>query len=366
MTELDRLARAFSGRRVLVTGHTGFKGSWLSLWLLELGADVSGYALEPDTTPSLFADLDLANAVGHHAGDVRDADAVSRVVSRVRPEVVFHLAAQPLVRRGYDQPIYTLQTNVLGTANVLESVRECSATRALVNITTDKVYENPESGHEFVETDPLGGQDPYSASKACSEIVTACYRESFLTGRDAPVAVATARAGNVIGGGDWAADRILPDIARALLAGGPVEVRNPDSIRPWQHVLEPLFGYLMLAARLQEDGRGFASAYNFGPIQERRTVRDVVERAIAEWGSGSWNMPPATGPHEAKTLRLDVHKAERDLGWTPVWGFEETIARTVRWYSEYGSCSASASQLCATDIEAFRLAVARGRVGSWN
>jgi len=354
---------AFSGRRVLVTGHTGFKGSWLSRWLLELGADVTGYALEPDTTPSLFTDLALARSMDSRVGDVRDAGRIAALVAETRPELVLHLAAQPLVRRSYAQPAYTFEVNVQGTVNLLEAVRACGETQVLVNVTTDKVYANPETGEPFDEEKPLGGRDPYSASKAASEIVTASYRASFFSS-EGSTAVATARAGNVIGGGDWAQDRLVPDCARALSSGTPVLVRNPLSIRPWQHVLEPLSGYLHLTASLLND-RSLAGPFNFGPDQgAARTVGEVVERLVAAWGAGSWHVPESEAqPHEAAQLRLDTRKAERVLGWRPVWGLDETIERTAAWYRAY-SAGHDAAGLVEADFEAY-VAAARSAAAPW-
>ncbi len=330
----DLFGGVFAGRRVFVTGHTGFKGSWLTRWLLDLGARVTGYALEPDTDPSLFEELGLARHMDSRIGDVRDFGSLSGALLEARPEIVLHLAAQPLVRRSYAEPLYTFETNVIGTANLLEAVRGCEETRVVVNVTTDKVYENPETGHPFAEDEPLGGHDPYSASKACSEIVSAAYRSSFFAGDTGGPALATARAGNVIGGGDWSEDRIVPDIVRAMAAGVPVQVRNPDAVRPWQHVLEPLAGYLTLAEALWRDGQERAGAYNFGPEPDDvHPVRDLVDRSIEAWGAGSWEVQgSADQPHEAGLLSLSIDKACDELGWRPLWGFGTTVERTVSWY----------------------------------
>ncbi|MDZ4168052.1 MAG: CDP-glucose 4,6-dehydratase [Coriobacteriia bacterium] len=351
----------FSGRRVLVTGHTGFKGSWLSRWLVDLGAEVFGYALEPDTSPSLFADLALHELVDSRIGDIRNAGGIAALVAEIRPETVIHLAAQPLVRRSYAQPRYTFETNVMGTANLLEAVRDCADCRVVVNVTTDKVYANSETGEPFGEDRPLGGHDPYSASKAASEILTASYRASFFS-TPGTAAIATARAGNVIGGGDWSEDRLVPDCARALLAGSSIIVRNPASIRPWQHVLEPLSGYLHLAAALwcEEAEQG---AYNFGPDPDSaRTVGEVVDQLIATWGEGSWHAPELQEqPHEAAILRLDVRKAAQVLKWRPVWSFEDTVVRTASWYRAYAT-GQDASALVETDLEAYAAAAAHSGI----
>ncbi len=354
---------AFSGSRVLVTGHTGFKGAWLSRWLLDLGAELTGYALEPDTTPALFTDLGLAAAMDSRIGDIRDAERVAALIAEVRPDVVLHLAAQPLVRRSYAEPRYTFEVNVLGTVNMLEAVRSSESCRVLVNVTTDKVYANAETGEAFAEDRPLGGHDPYSASKAGSEIVTASYRDSFFSGPDT-AAIATARAGNVIGGGDWAEDRLVPDCARALSAGRPLVVRNPDSVRPWQHVLEPLSGYLHLAASLLGDG-ALAGPYNFGPDPlAARTVGEVADRFVAAWGEGSWESPDlGAQPHEAAQLQLDIGKAERVLGWRPVWAFDDTIQRTAVWYHAYTG-GEDAIALVEADFDAY-LSAAQHTAAPW-
>ena len=340
------LAESYVDRSVLVTGHTGFKGAWLAEWLTTLGAEVTGYALDPPTEPSLFEALDLGQRLRHVVADIRDGERLAAEVQAAQPSVIFHLAAQALVRRAYAEPRETFETNVMGTVNVLEAARACSSVRAVVVVTSDKCYQNLETGRAFVETDAMGGRDPYSASKGCAELVTAAYRESFFA--DGP-AVASARAGNVIGAGDWAADRIIPDCVRALTAGEPIVVRNPDAVRPWQYVLEPLSGYLWLAARLLRDGRRYEGAWNFGPADQAgdRPVRWVVERFLEEWGSGSW-IPPADGghqPHEAHHLSLDSAKARDELGWAPVWDARTAVRQTATWYREYYRAAATAREL---------------------
>ena len=350
---------AFSGRRVFVTGHTGFKGAWLTSWLLRLGAEVTGYALPPATDPSLFDALGLAADVRHVVADVRDHGRLAQDLAASRPSVVFHLAAQPLVRLSYAAPHETFETNVMGTVDVLEAARACDSVAAVVVVTSDKCYDNAESGHAFREGDSLGGRDPYSASKGCAELVTASYRASFFDA-DGPVGVASVRAGNVIGGGDWAPDRIIPDCVRALAAGDPVVVRNPDAVRPWQHVLEPLAGYLSLAARLVHEGAGFAGAWNFGPAGDdaSRPVRWVVERFLSEWGTGSWSTPEdgAGQPHEARLLALDSSKARERLAWAPVWDAPAAVRHTAVWYREYYRRPDAARELVEGELRTYESA----------
>ncbi|MGD9694019.1 MAG: CDP-glucose 4,6-dehydratase [Phycisphaerales bacterium] len=325
------------GRRVLVTGHTGFKGGWLALWLKKLGAEVSGYALPPPTTPSLFDLARVGSGIESTIGDLRDAPAVTESVRRARPEIVIHLAAQPLVRAGYADPVATYATNVMGTINLLEAVRRIGGVRALLVVTSDKCYENREWVWGYREGEPLGGHDPYSSSKACAELVTQSWRQSFFAPEryaEHGLALASARAGNVIGGGDWGADRLIPDILRAVAAGQPVAIRNPGAVRPWQHVLEPLAGYLLLAQRLMEDGPAHAEAWNFGPAEvDARPVQWIVERLTRALGEGaSWQTDPAPQPHEANCLRLDCAKANARLGWQPQWPLERALESIVAWH----------------------------------
>jgi CDP-glucose 4,6-dehydratase len=324
----------WQNRRVLVTGHTGFKGGWLALWLAARGARVHGFALDPPTEPSFFSACRLSRRLAEdRRGDVRDADGLAECLRAARPEIVFHLAAQPLVRRSYREPAETFDVNVLGTVRLLEAIRACDAVRAVVVVTTDKVYDNREWEWAYREPEPLGGADPYSASKACTELVCASYRHSFLA--SSGVRLATARAGNVIGGGDWAADRLVPDFLRALDAGAPLAVRSPSAVRPWQHVLEPLAGYLLLGARLLEaegDAGDLAGAWNFGPAEsDDRTVGWLAERLCRAAGV-AWEQDDAEHPHEAGLLRLDSSKARRRLGWRPRWNLEEAVERTVAWH----------------------------------
>jgi CDP-glucose 4,6-dehydratase len=328
------VADQFWNRRVLVTGHTGFKGGWLAMWLRELGAQVSGYALAPESPGGIFSACELEGAIDSRIGDIRDRECLRGAFEESQPEIVFHLAAQPLVRRSYCEPLATLETNAIGTANVLEAVRHTPSVRAVVVVTSDKCYENPENAHAFRESDRLGGADPYSASKGCAEIVAHAWRRSFLETRDPPVALATARAGNVIGGGDFAEDRIVPDAIRAFSHDQVLSVRNPGAIRPWQHVLEPLSGYLALARALIERGRKFSGAWNFGPQDSAAaTVAQLVELLSDAWGGARWRVQPAAdGLAEARMLSLDTAKARKRLGWRPRLSIREAVDLTVEWY----------------------------------
>lgn len=320
------------GRRVLVTGHTGFKGSWLSLWLQSLGARLAGYALAPPTDPALFEVASVGKGMLSVIGDIRDLDAVTRALIDFQPEIVIHMAAQPLVRHSYGEPVETYATNVMGTVHVLEAVRRAGSVRCVVNVTTDKCYENREWDWGYRESEPMGGHDPYSSSKGCAELVTSAWRRSYFDG--AGIALASARAGNVIGGGDWAADRLVPDILRAFERQEAAVIRNPGSIRPWQHVLEPLSGYLMLAERLWEEGAVFADGWNFGPVDaDARPVHWIVDRMVTEWGEGaSWRADDGKHPHEANYLKLDISKARNHLGWSPSWNLETALSKIVLWH----------------------------------
>lgn len=325
---------AYAGRRVLVTGVTGFKGAWLALWLQRLGAEVVGFSLAPPTSPSLFDEMGLATELEWIEGDVRDQAAVNAAVVRARPDIVLHLAAQPLVRRSYADPVETFATNVLGTAHVLDAVRR-NEVGACVNVTSDKCYENVEQPHGYRESDPMGGHDPYSASKGCAELVASSFARSFFA-HGASTLLASVRAGNVIGGGDWSEDRLVPDCIRAYSAGESVEIRNPHATRPWQHVLEPLSGYLQVGAQLLERQTAAAGAWNFGPLPTGNlTVGDVVARVTQAWGDPALAMQYVPDPqhlHEATLLQLDVTKAVTRLGWRPVLDAPEAIDRTVAWY----------------------------------
>ena len=324
------------GKRVLLTGHTGFKGSWLALWLDSLGARVSGFSLDVPTSPSLFEVARVRESLRDGRGDVRDLRALQDAMSEARPEIVFHLAAQSLVRQSYAQPLETYATNVMGTAHLLEAARAAPGVRAVVIVTSDKCYDNRETGRAYIEGDPMGGRDPYSSSKGCAELITAAFRASFFDAAH-PAAVASARAGNVIGGGDWSEDRLLPDLYRAAAAREPVRIRNPKAVRPWQHVLEPLAGYLRLAEQLWSDGARAAEAWNFGPDKsDSRPVAEVVERVVQLWGDGlRWEQDKGTHPHESILLRLDSAKARKRLGWEPRLALDESLAWTVDWYKAF-------------------------------
>lgn len=328
----DLFGGIYAGRRVLVTGHTGFKGSWLCLWLIALGAHVTGLALAPDTEPAHWKLLGLAN-VRDLQVDLRDAVAVRQTLELAQPEIIFHLAAQALVRRSYSEPVTTFDTNVLGLVNLLEAVRATPSIRALVNATTDKVYLEQATVTGYREDHPLGGHDPYSTSKACAELVTECYRKSFFI--DSGPAVATARAGNVIGGGDWSQDRLVPDLVRAASTGSTLQIRHPDAIRPWQHVLEPLSGYLRLGEQLLA-GKAAEGPWNFGPSADATLpVQALVALMQSHWPELHSEHQPGSHPHEAGTLRLDASKAAQQLGWRPVWNAETTLQSTIRWYRDY-------------------------------
>ncbi len=330
-------AKFWSGKRVFLTGHTGFKGAWLSLWLTELGARVTGYALAPPTEPSLFEAARIRDLMIHIPGDVRDRTALAAALNRARPEIVIHMAAQSLVRQSYDQPVETYDINVMGTVNLLDAVRRAGGVRAVVCVTSDKCYENRETNQAYVESDAMGGYDPYSSSKGCAELVTAAMRRSFFNPRSIAehgVCVASARAGNVIGGGDWAKDRLVPDLMRAFAKGERPVIRFPDAIRPWQHVLEPLSGYLALAERLHAGDAAAATGWNFGPVEaDAKPVSWIADTVARLWGEGAgWDLEAGPQRHEAHYLRLDIAKAKREMDWTPAWPLIEGLRRTVAWH----------------------------------
>jgi CDP-glucose 4,6-dehydratase len=322
-------------KTILITGHTGFKGSWLSVWLNMLGANLHGYALKPDTRPNMFEAVGVKKIIKSNISDIRDYNKLLAVMKKCQPQIIFHLAAQPLVRQSYKDPLETYQTNIIGTANLLEAARYVKSVRAVIVITSDKCYENKESHYAYKEPDPLGGYDPYSSSKACAEIVTAAYKNSFFT--DSDVAIASARAGNVIGGGDWAADRLIPDCIKAWIKNKTVEIRYPHAIRPWQHVLEPLAGYIILAEKLYRYGNKFAKAWNFGPDKKNiKNVAFLVDAIAKLWDKkAKWKITTKKQPHEAMLLKLDCSMAKTNLPWKPRWNIEKTLEKTVQWYKTY-------------------------------
>jgi CDP-glucose 4,6-dehydratase len=346
---MEDVVSSWKGRRVFLTGHTGFKGGWLAIWLASKGAIVGGYALDPSTEPSFFKAACVANALQDKRGDIRDSSALESSLLALEPEVVFHLAAQPLLRRSYADPLGTYATNVMGTANLLEAVRKSSSVRAVVVVTTDKCYQNREWVWPYRESDPLGGHDPYSSSKAAAEIVTAAFRDSYFPVdriSEHRVTIATARAGNVIGGGDWSEDRLIPDLVRGFESGQPVHIRRPGAIRPWQHVLEPLQGYITLAEQLLAGNSLAASAFNFGPGDEDAwTVNRVADRAATMWGNGArWIRDDAPGVHEAHYLKLDSSRARTELAWRPRLNLETALEWTLHWYRQHSSAADMAAE----------------------
>ena len=356
--ELNAMTDAFvdpafwRGKRVLLTGHTGFKGGWLSLWLQQLGAEVQGLALAPPVGPNLFEAARVGEGMAHALGDIRDLAFVRQTMAAFRPEIVIHMAAQSLVRTSYAQPVETYATNVMGTVHLLEAVRQTPGVRVVVNVTTDKCYENKEWAWGYREDEPMGGHDPYSSSKGCAELVSSAYRCSFF--QQGGPALATARAGNVIGGGDWAAERLVPDVLRAFEKNEPVVIRNPSSTRPWQHVLEPLSGYLVLAQRLWTEGAAFAESWNLGPRDEdERPVQWIVERLVQQWGGDArWQVDGSQHPHEATYLKLDVSKARTRLGWQPRWRLAEALEHIVTWHRGWLT-GEDARALCLRQIDQY-------------
>lgn len=352
---MSPLASFYKNRKVLVTGHTGFKGSWLTIWLKELGAEVSGISLDPRTDKDLFVLAGLTEKVRDYRQDIRDFDKLTSVLENEQPEIVFHLAAQALVIPGYRDPIGTFSINSMGTANILEACRHTASVRHIVIVTTDKVYENGERLAGYKECDPLGGYDPYSASKAAAEIITQSYRQSFFqtASQSACRSIATARAGNVIGGGDWSEFRLVPDCIKALEENRPVTIRNPESVRPWQHVLEPLSGYLLLASKMAEDPARYSEAWNFGPGEkDLARVKDLADQLLKCWGAGKWIIDKENSNfHETAMLRLNIDKAKEILGWQPVLSFIEAVQWTGEWYKAYKSCDAY--RLCADQINEY-------------
>jgi CDP-glucose 4,6-dehydratase len=353
---MTNLSTFYRNKTVLVTGHTGFKGWWLATWLDLLGARVIGFSLPPTGDE---ARRQTAAGVTSRWGDIRDADAVRAVVSECQPEIVFHLAAQALVRRSYREPVETYATNIMGSVHILEAARQTSSVRAVVNVTSDKCYENREWVWGYRETEPMGGHDPYSSSKGCAELVTAAYRRSFASSRH-DLAIASARAGNVIGGGDWAEDRIVPDIIRALIANQPVLLRRPHAVRPWQHVLEPLRGYLMLGERLHTAGQAFADGWNFGPAEAQpRTVFELTRKLLTLWGGGRVEVQDDAGAHEAHYLKLDCSKAHEQLEWLPLLTVDDALSLTTQWYRAYVTDPDQCSRITVRQIHEYMARVLR-------
>ncbi|MNM44850.1 CDP-glucose 4,6-dehydratase [compost metagenome] len=353
-------ANFWNGKKVFITGHTGFKGTWLSLWLYSLGAKVTGYSLTPPTNPSLFELCETSDLLENNIyADIREFNKLKNAMVAAQPEIVIHMAAQPLVRESYKNPVETYEVNVMGTINIFEAVRNCDSVTAIVNVTTDKCYENKEWHWGYRENEPMGGHDPYSSSKACSELVTSAYRSSFLnegiSGRK--VALASARAGNVIGGGDWAKDRLIPDILKALLNNEKITIRNPSSIRPWQHVLEPLSGYLLLAEKLYLQGEMFASAWNFGPADaDAKPVEWIVQEICKKWDGAKYEIDNGTHPHEAQYLKLDCSKASALLQWSPRWNLEKTIEKIIEFTHAY-QAGKPIRELCLNQISEYQSSI---------
>ncbi|QYH38980.1 CDP-glucose 4,6-dehydratase [Algoriphagus sp. NBT04N3] len=344
----------WKSKRVFLTGHTGFKGSWLSLWLSSMGALVKGYALEPDTNPSLFNVARISSLIDSEIGNIRNLEALSKSIKAFNPDILIHMAAQPLVRLSYAHPVETYSTNVLGTVHVLEAARKCANLKAIVSVTTDKVYENQEWVWGYRENEPMGGYDPYSSSKGCAELVTAAYRRSFFSSENSP-ALASARAGNVIGGGDWSLDRLIPDAIKAFENNEPVIIRNPLATRPWQHVLEPLSGYLILAESLYQGGKKFAEAWNFGPEdRDCKSVEWILDELVSIWGENSaWKLDQNPQPHEARFLKLDCSKAKSGLSWFPTWEIGEVLQKIVNWQLQFRS-GADMQLYCLNEIKTYQ------------
>jgi len=341
----------WQGKRVFLTGHTGFKGSWLCLWLNQLGSSVKGYSLEPPTSPSLYEAAKIDSIVDSQIGDIRNQELLHKSMVSFNPDIVIHMAAQPLVRLSYDEPIETYEVNVMGTIKVLEVARYCSNLKAIINITTDKCYENVGLDKSYSETDPMGGFDPYSSSKGCAELVTSSYRRSFLN--DLGIGIASVRSGNVIGGGDWANDRLIPDILRSFELNKSVMVRNPNATRPWQHVLEPLSGYLLLAQKLYDDHKAYSEGWNFGPNEKDiRPVNWILDKMISYWPNASWSLEDNVNPHEASFLKLNISKASELLGWTPTWDLKMTLVSIIRWHKLWLD-NADMRKVCIDEINNF-------------
>lgn len=352
------LGEIYKDKKVFLTGHTGFKGSWLALWLTKLGAKVCGYSLLPDTEPSMFNELNIGEKIEKSiTGDILDTQLLEETINEFKPDIIFHLAAQPIVRRSYFEPVLTYQTNVIGTLNILEAARKCNSVRAFVNVTTDKCYENKEINRGYSEDEPMGGYDMYSSSKGCVEIMSSAYRRSFLYG-DNSYAMATARAGNVIGGGDWGQDRLVPDCIRSINDGVDIEIRNPDAIRPWQFVLEPLSGYLLLGQKLLTEGKKFAEGFNFGPVQDSvLTVKEVANKVCGYYGRGRVIIGDKSPLHEAGLLMLNIEKSEKVLGWIPSMNVDEAVKNTVEWYKHFYKKDMNIFEYTISQIEQYERSI---------
>jgi CDP-glucose 4,6-dehydratase len=341
----------WKGKRVFLTGHTGFKGSWLSLWLASMGVEVKGYALNPPTSPSLFNEAKIDSIIDSQIADIRDQNTLHESMTGFNPDILIHMAAQPLVRYSYDAPIETYEVNVIGTAKVLEVARICPNLKAIINITTDKCYENDGRVEGYKENDPMGGYDPYSSSKGCAELVVSSYRRSFL--QDQGIGIASVRAGNVIGGGDWADDRLIPDILRSFEKNKPVLIRNPKATRPWQHVLEPLSGYLILAQNLYKEQKKYSEGWNFGPNEKDvQPVDWILDEMISKWPDSSWRLDSESSPHEAGFLKLDILKAKSKLGWSPVWELSHTLEKIINWHQAWLS-KEDIQTVCLAEIKEY-------------
>lgn len=341
----------WKNKKVFLTGHTGFKGSWMSIWLNKLGANVKGYSLQPPSQPSLFNEAKISELVDSEINDVRNFIKLNESIQKFSPDIIFHMAAQPLVRASYDTPLETYETNVMGTANLLQASCTNPSVKAVINITTDKCYENLELDIAYKETDKMGGSDPYSSSKACSELVTSAYRQSFF--QQKKIGIASARAGNVIGGGDWAEDRLIPDILKAFKARKPVIIRNPKATRPWQHVLEPLSGYLLLAEKLFNEPDKYSEGWNFGPhVNDVKQVDWILDYMVELWPNSYWKLDSSPNPHEANLLKLDISKSESQLRWHPTWSLETSLKKIVQWQKSYES-GANMHDICSKEISQF-------------
>ena len=342
----------WKNKKVFLTGHTGFKGSWTALWLSHLGAKIKGYSLQSPTNPNLFKEADLKNLVESDINDIRDFESLRKSIKVFSPDIIFHMAAQPLVRASYRHPLETYETNVMGTANILQASLEANNCKAIVNITTDKCYENKEIDIAYKETDPMGGYDPYSSSKGCAELVTSAYRESFL--KDKNIGIASVRAGNVIGGGDWAEDRLIPDVLRAFESNRPVIIRNPKATRPWQHVLEPISGYLLLAEKLYEKPSNFSEGWNFGPnYEDVKPVDYIVDFMTKLWPESRYELDLTDNPHEAMLLKLDISKVKERLNWKPVWNLNTSLKKIVQWHNAWSLKNINMQDYCINDINQY-------------